>query len=158
MTNSDDSKNGDSGLGLDHPFSHWIKDQQSQNFNGHVGPYYYQTEENRVTKIGFIPKAHHLNGGGTVHGGCLMTLADTSLFVFCMHLLQGDGVVTLSFDAQFLAPGKIDRPIIAEGGVTRAGRSVIFARGQLLSQGHVLLTYSGILKRLKASGGAMGDS
>lgn len=82
-----------------------------------------------------------------MHGGCLLTLADTSLFIFALPLLKGAGVVTLQLDSQFVSRGRLGDAIYAEGGVVRAGASVIFVRGELKSEDRIILTYSGILKR-----------
>lgn len=128
-------------------FAGWQKASPTDTFNGLVGPYYYLMEEGRAVKVGFKAEAHHMNGGGSVHGGCLMTLADTSLFIFSMHLLKGSGVVTLSFDAQFVSRGLLGDSIIATGEVIRAGKSVIFIKGELSNAKGTILTYSGILKR-----------
>lgn len=129
------------------PQGNWTKAQPTNTFNGLVGPYYYLMEEGRAVKMAFKVEQQHMNGGGSVHGGCLMTMADTALFIFSMHLLKGSGVVTLSFDAQFLSRGRLGDIVYAEAKVTRAGKSVIFVRGELSNGRNPILTFSGILKR-----------
>jgi uncharacterized protein (TIGR00369 family) len=131
----------------DGPFKGWYEAGPTSTFNGLVGPYCYQMENNQAVKLGFIAMDHHMNGGGSVHGGCLLTLADTSLFIFALPLLKGAGVVTLQLDSQFVSRGRLGDAIYAEGGVVRAGASVIFVRGELKSEDRIILTYSGILKR-----------
>jgi uncharacterized protein (TIGR00369 family) len=141
----------DPNICTDGAFAGWHKAGSTSTFNGLVGPYYYLMQDGRAVKVGFEAKEHHMNGGGSVHGGCLLTLADTSLFIFSMHLLKGAGVVTLSLDSQFLSRGRLGDAIYAEGEVVRAGKSVIFIRGTLNNEKGIILTYSGILKRTTPS-------
>ena len=59
-----------------------------------------------------------------VHGGCYMTFADYCLFAFAAHELQGPAV-TVSFACEFLDAAKEGELIVATGGITRAGGSLI---------------------------------
>jgi len=131
-------------------FAGWLRAPESDTFNGLVGPYYYQSDDPANVKVAFKAEKRHLNGGGTVHGGCLLTLADTSLFVFALPHLADGGAVTLQLDSQFLSPGREGDIIVATGEITRVGKSVIFGRGQLTCGDRVLLSYSGIMSRLAA--------
>lgn len=66
--------------------------------------------------------------GGIVSGQALATLADTAMVLACgAHLGRMAPVATITLDTQFLRPGSGER-IRAEAEVTRAGRSLIFAR------------------------------
>ena len=97
--------------------------------------------------MAFKAEKRHLNGGGSVHGGALLTMADTSLFVFALpHLAEGSAV-TVQLDAQFLSPGREGDIIVATGEITRAGKSMIFGRGELSANGKVLMSFTGILAR-----------
>jgi len=131
-------------------FAGWVVAPESDTFNGLVGPYYYQSDDPAKVKVAFKAEKRHLNGGGTVHGGCLLTLADTSLFIFALPHLGDGGAVTLQLDSQFQAAGREGDIIVATGEITRAGRSVIFGRGELTANGKVLMSFSGILARKPA--------
>ena len=131
-------------------FAGWLRAPESDTFNGLVGPYYYQSDDPANVKVAFKAEKRHLTGGGTVHGGCLLTLADTSLFVFALPHLADGGAVTLQLDSQFLSPGREGDIIVATGEITRVGKSVIFGRGQLTCGDRILLSYSGIMSRLAA--------
>jgi len=131
-------------------FKDWHLSPFKDGYVNMVGPYYFKNDELGQPMSGFKAEARHLNGGGSVHGGCLLSLADTALFVISMSSLKGDGAVTMQLDAKFLSPGRVGDVIIATGKVTRAGASVIFAEGELKSGERILLTFTGILKRIKA--------
>ncbi len=69
--------------------------------------------------------------GGIVSGQSLAALADTAMVLACgAHMGQMQPVATVTLDTQFLRPGSGDT-IRAEAEVTRAGRSLIFARCQV---------------------------
>ncbi len=133
-------------------FAGWTVAEINENFNALVGPYYYRQDADGKVKVAFKAEKRHLNGGGTVHGGCLLTLADTALFVFAIPNLDGGGAVTVQLDAQFQAPGKLDDIIVATGEVTRAGKTLVFARGELHCGDKLLMSFTGILARKTPAG------
>jgi uncharacterized protein (TIGR00369 family) len=66
--------------------------------------------------------------GGIVSGQALATLADTAMVLAAgAHLGRMVPLATVTLDTQFLRPGSGDT-ILAEAEITRAGRSLIFAR------------------------------
>ena len=129
-------------------FAGWSREVNREGFNGLVGAYYYQADDPANLKVAFKAGKDHLNGGGTVHGGCLLTLADTSMFIFSLPHLQDGGAVTVQLDAQFLSPGREGEVIVATGEVTRAGRSLVYVRGQLTCGERLIMTYSGVMARI----------
>ena len=129
-------------------FAGWSREVNREGFNGLVGAYYYQADDPANLKVAFKAGKDHLNGGGTVHGGCLLTLADTSMFIFSLPHLQDGGAVTVQLDAQFLSPGREGDVIVATGEVTRAGRNLVYVRGQLNCGERLIMTYSGVMARI----------
>ena len=69
------------------------------------------------------------------------------LFVFAIPHLGDGGAVTLQLDSQFLAPGREGDIIVASGEITRAGKTMIFGRGQITCGERILMTFSGVLAR-----------
>lgn len=128
-------------------FAGWLLSPFNENFNGLVGPYYYQAETPDHVRVAFKAEKRHLNGGGSVHGGALLTMADTSLFVFALPHLADGGAVTVQLDAQFLAPGREGDVVIATGDITRAGKTLIFGRGELRANDRILMSFTGVLAR-----------
>ncbi len=128
-------------------FAGWAVSDLTDTFNGLVGPYYYRQDAAGKTEVAFKAENRHLNGGGTVHGGCLLTLADTSLFIFALPHLDGGGAVTVQLDSQFQQPGRLGDVIIASGEITRAGKTLVFGRGELRCKDRLLMSFTGILAR-----------
>ncbi len=139
--------NQETALPHDPAFEGWQRAEPGDTFNGLVGAYYYQGDAPGNIKAAFRVEKHHLNQGGTVHGGCLLTLADTAVFAFAYPYLNGGSGVTVQLDAQFLSPGREGDIIIATGEITRAGKTLMYGRGQLMAGDRLILTFNAILAR-----------
>src|SRR5215212_11384728 len=74
----------------------WGADQ----FEDMTGPFVYRVEDGGKVRCAFRAEAKHMNGGGFMHGGCLMTFADYALFVFARPAIQGVGSVTATFNCE----------------------------------------------------------
>lgn len=94
-----------------------------------------------VTEIGKdrtvlrIPITANLNRtGGIVSGQALTALADTAMVLACGgHVGEMIPVGTVTLDTQFLRPASGNH-IVAEAEVTRAGRTMMFARCRLIAE------------------------
>ena len=121
---------------------------QPDAFETMTGPFYLREDEDGV-RCAFVSEAKHCNAHGMLHGGLLMTFADFSLFAFARKVLDG-ACVTVGFNAEFISAGKPDALVEATGEVVRATRSLLFVRGMITSGDATLLSFSGILKKLKS--------
>jgi len=70
-------------------------------------------------------KPEFLNFVGTVHGGIIMTLAD-SAFGYAVNSLNFP-TVACQFNTHFLNPAKLDEDLVAECRVVKAGKRAITA-------------------------------
>ena len=114
-----------------------------------AGPFYCRRDETGETVCAFRAERKHMNGGGFMHGGCLLTFADYALFCIGSEALEGTGSVTASLAGEFLDAAVEGELIEARGEVTRGGRSLVFIRGMITSGGRPLLTFSGIVKKVR---------
>jgi acyl-coenzyme A thioesterase 13 len=112
-----------------------------------IGPFCFRVDAGRV-RCGFEPRLSHLNGGGAIHGGALMSFADFSLFAIAHNALAGAHAVTLTCNSEFLSAGKLGAIVEAEGEVLRETRSLIFVRGLVTQDSSALLAFSGTLKKI----------
>jgi len=121
-------------------------------FEDHAGPYFSRKTENGDVICAFEAGPHHVNGGGFLHGGCLMSFADYSLFAIAGDVMEGPGV-TISFNSEFTAASPGNQIIYSRGDIVRNTRSMVFLRGQVYSgEGDdelILLNFTGIVKRVK---------
>ena len=114
-----------------------------------AGPFYQKTDENGEVVCAFRAERKHMNGGGFMHGGCLMTFADYALFCIGSDALQGTGSVTASLGGEFLDAAQEGEILEARGEVTRGGKSLVFLRGTITAGGRPVLTFSGIVKKVR---------
>lgn len=125
----------------------WVLISDKKTFSGLAGPFYCR-ENGAAPGMGFYAERRHANLGGVVHGGALMTLADMSLFDICFRALGQLKAVTVTMNAEFLGAGPIGEFVEATGEITKAGKSLIFARGLISAGGNSILSFSGSLKRI----------
>ncbi len=115
-----------------------------------IGPFCFKVEDGHALSA-FEPKPHHLNGGGTIHGGALMSFADFALFAIAHNALSGNvKAVTLTCNSEFIGAGNLDALVEARGEVLRDTRSLIFVRGLITQASRPLLAFSGTLKKIGA--------
>ncbi len=131
------------------PFAGWSTwSSGADPYETAIGPFCYRVEGERV-RCAFEPKPHHLNGGGTIHGGALMSFADFALFCIAHKELANTKAVTLTCNSEFLTAGGLHGVVEAEGEVLRATRTMIFVRGLVTQTSHPLLAFSGTLKKIE---------
>lgn len=125
----------------------------SEPFEDKSGPFFMRLNDPQHGHLSaMVTDASHMNGGGFLHGGLLMTFADYALFVIAHDALDGTHAVTVSCQTDFLAStSEIGEILYATGTVTRNTRSLIFVRGQIIlasDPNKVLTTFNGIIKRV----------
>ncbi len=125
----------------------------SDPFELHAGPFYSRKEADGGVLCAFRAEPRHMNGGGFMHGGCLMTFADYALFAIAGESLSGGGSVTVSLSGEFLDSVGPGARVEARGEVTRAGGSLVFIRGLITSEGRSLMTFSGVVKKMRRRDG-----
>ena len=128
----------------------WTIQKHPETFSGLAGPCYYR-ESGAIPGVGFVAEKKHLNFGNVVHGGALLTLADMALWDICWRNIGSFKGVTVTLNGDFLGAGRIDTFIEATGEMTKAGGSLLFARGSITAGEDLLMTFSGTLKRLRDS-------
>jgi uncharacterized protein (TIGR00369 family) len=121
---------------------------QGDPFETRSGPFYYRREDDGSYVSAFRAEPRHMNGGGFMHGGCMMTCADFALFAIATDVLDGDHAVTLNLSGDFLGPISTGALVEARGEVTRGGGKTIFVRGLITGDGQPALSFTGIIRRL----------
>ncbi|MGF1455035.1 MAG: PaaI family thioesterase [Alphaproteobacteria bacterium] len=148
---------GDAGILGQARLAGYRKWEGTDPFEDHAGPFFYRQNTDGQYSCAFLAGPTHVNAGGAIHGGCLMTFADFSLFIFTKPALTDVSAVTISFSSEFVGAGFEGDLIEAEGEMVRETGSLVFARGTILtrrSEGETvtLLTYSGVLKKIRSGG------
>lgn len=151
---SDDKDQGGYGAPVeltDGPFKGWLTWGDGRDpFETLVGPLVFKSEPDGRSRAAFLPDRKHLNGGGVIHGGALMSFADFALFGLAHEALKGAFAVTVTFNAEFVGAGQSGAVVEAEGRVIKQTKSLVFVQGVLMQGGAPILAFSGTLKKIKA--------
>lgn len=117
-------------------------------FNKYVGPVWQSPDR---LEFLFDVRDIHLNGGGTLHGGMSMALADIVLGRTVRDELKDALALTISLNCDLIGPAKLGDRIRGTATITRRTRSIVFISGELAVEGRTILTATGLWKIL--SGG-----
>jgi len=134
----------------DGPFAGWLT-WPADPFETRNGPFYFRAGPDGNAHGVFVPDGRHVNGHGIIHGGALLTFADTMAGSVLQLTLNGQLGVTVTLNSEFVGPGRPGAPIEATGHVVRATRSLVFVQGLLVQGDQPILTFSSVLKKVAPS-------
>jgi uncharacterized protein (TIGR00369 family) len=99
-----------------------------------------------------LPERRHSNLLDAVHGGITLSLIDVSLFACMRHAIDGDaaGSVTLDLSTQFIGAGIIGKPLDAVVEVLRETRRLLFLRGTVIQEDHLVAAFNGTVRKPSA--------
>jgi len=121
---------------------------QSDAFEQRAGPFYEKLDPDGRGRCAFRAEPRHMNGGGFMHGGCLLTFADSAIFTFARSALADHHGVTVNLSGDFLDSARVGELIEATGEVTRAGHKTIFVRGIATADGRPVLSFTAIITKM----------
>jgi uncharacterized protein (TIGR00369 family) len=117
-------------------------------FEDMAGPFYFRFDAKGRGTSAFRAEPRHMNGGGFMHGGCLLTFADSAIFAIARPELTGHHAVTMNLAGDFLDSARVGELIEARGEVTRAGGKTIFVRGLATADGRPVLSFTAIIRKV----------
>ncbi len=131
-------------------YEQWSTEDRFEHTNGPIFIHKNRQPEPGQGLIRFYAQKRHCNGGGAVHGGMLMTFADSALFAIAKRAFEGDHGVTVTMNNEFVTAAWPGHWIEAEGELARKTKSgLMFVRGKLFCGDKTILLFSGLLKRIK---------
>ena len=113
-----------------------------------IGPFFLLREGERC-ETGLVTAAHHANSMGTVHGGVLMTFADYTLCAVGKTGSDDAHILTVSLTTEFVRSASSPAWLHGFGTITRRTGSLVFVQGRLCEGDEVVMSYSGIGKRVR---------
>ena len=128
-------------------FADWELDE-GDPFEDRNGPIYRRRHAQGHWQCGFRVAEKHCNGGGIAHGGMLMLFADNALFTIARDRLNSMGL-TLSLHSDFTTPVGVGEVVLADGDVTHETGRMLFVRGRLYTDKATVMSFSGIIRRLR---------
>jgi uncharacterized protein (TIGR00369 family) len=114
-------------------------------FNKHVGPVWQSPDGSEFL---FDIRDVHMNGGGALHGGMAMAMADIVMGRTVRDALEGARALTISLNCDFVGPAKLGDRIRGTAKITRKTRSIVFISGELTVEGRTIMTATGLWKIL----------
>jgi acyl-coenzyme A thioesterase 13 len=97
-----------------------------------------------------FPTEQHMNMGGSLHGGSVMSFIDMSMFAggLCAGMERGH-YVTLDLTTHFLARGQPGSPLDAHVELVKQTRGHAFLQGVVKQNDQPCYSFSGTLKRIR---------
>ena len=134
----------------DHPGWYSWGDFPRGSFAGQTGRLLFRPDGDGA-RVRMVPTTKHLNMGGSIHGGAVMSFIDMALFAGGRIAGMGEGhYVTLDCATHFIARGRIDVPLdalVRVVGETRGG--LVFLSGHCEQDGQPTHSFTGTLKRIR---------
>ncbi len=115
-----------------------------------IGPV-YEIGEGLARRYALPVDARHVNMGGRIHGGALMSFADLSLGQAVWDATGRAAVATATMQTQFLRAVQAGDVVEVAPQITRRTRSLIFARGDYTVNGELVFTAQSVWKLLGAN-------
>ncbi|HMO45939.1 MAG TPA: PaaI family thioesterase [Rubrivivax sp.] len=142
-------------LRTDVPPGYRVCDMPDGPFTEPLGPLFIRQDGG-----GFALRAadRHCNARGVMHGGMLITLADQTLGLTVQRAVGTVEVATVSLNCDLVDSARPGELVEGEATVTRITRSIVFVRGSLRCGERVLLSASGLWKRLQDRPGSAGPT
>ena len=104
--------------------------------------------------VRMFPTESHMNMGGSIHGGAIMSFIDMSMFAggLCAGMERGH-FVTLDLTTHFMARGQAGSPLDAHVELVRQTRGHAFLQGVVRQEGEACYSFTGTLKRVNRPNG-----
>ena len=119
-------------------------------FGALIGPLYLRKpREGRIYAWGFRATDKHLNPASIVHGGMLVSFADTCLGALAFFAAGKTPSSTVDLATSFVAPGRAGDWIECTGTVTRTTRDLVVLTGRVYGADRTLVDLKGIWKILR---------
>ena len=134
----------------DHPGWYGWVDLPPDSFAAQVGKMIFRPDGEGRAVVRMFPEDKHLNLGGSLHGGMVMSFIDMALFGGgrCAGMMRAH-YVTLDLTTHFLARGEAGKPLDCHVELVRQTRSLAFLQGIVRQEGRACYSFTGTLKRLR---------
>src|ERR1700744_3116209 len=113
-----------------------------------VGPLWPSVVDGHPEYAILTDDKHH-NRRNRVQGGVLMTLADRASGMIARLVSGRPTLATVQMDVHFVDAGQIGELLIAKPRVVRVTHTLIFTSAEVVAEGRVVATASGVFKILK---------
>jgi uncharacterized protein (TIGR00369 family) len=113
-----------------------------------IGPL-WQRAVDGTQEYAILAQDKHHNRRDRVQGGVLMTLLDRASGMIARLVSGRPTLATVQMDVHFIDAGQIGELLIAKPRVVRVTHTLIFTTAEVVAEGRVVATASGVFKILK---------
>jgi len=135
----------------DHPG--WLSwgDFPRSSFAAATGRLLFKPDGEGRAVVRMFPTEDHMNMGGSIHGGAVMSFIDMSMFAggLCAGM-ERSHYVTLDLTTHFLARGQAGTPLDSHVEIVRQTRGHVFLQGVVKQGGENCYSFSGTLKKVRS--------
>lgn len=133
------------------PWAGWMG-YTTDPFEDLAGPFYWRNDPDGRPRCAFRTERKHMNGGGFMHGGCMMTFADYCLFIIARDAIADSHSVTATFSSELVGAVPEGALVECTGEVVKNARSMVFVRGLMTTGGEPVMSFSAVLKKTRPRG------
>ncbi len=123
------------------------KPMPAEDYPALIGPFLARREGDGW-RYAFVAEQRHLNKGGVVHGGMLVSFADDALGGTVFEAVGRQPVTTVQLNTQFISPARLGELVEMRAEVLRRTRTVVFVRGVLEAGERTVVHADGVWKIL----------
>jgi uncharacterized protein (TIGR00369 family) len=135
----------------DNPGWHRWSLPDNRRFHEALGPLIVRPAGERRGICRMVVEDRHLNLGGAMHGGAIMTFIDMALYAGGFAAGADTAkAVTLDCSVQFIAPAEAGGPLDAEVERLRETGRLAFFRGLVLQRGETIASFGATLRKAKS--------
>jgi len=120
-------------------------------YNNFVGPFFRLPGADGVTRFAFVAAEKHMNAGGTIHGGMLMSFADMAMGQTSRAATGASGGSTVSLNCDFVGPGRLGDVIEARVRISRQTRTMLFLSAELFAGERIVAVVTALWKVIGVS-------
>ena len=123
----------------------------AESFAAQTGKIIFKPTDAGQAVVRMFPEDRHMNFGGSIHGGAVMSFIDMALFSggFCSGMARGH-YVTLDLHTRFIARGQSGIPLDAHVRLLKqTPGGLVFLTGHCEQEGAICYSFTGTLKRIK---------
>ena len=136
----------------DHPGWYSWSDPSPGTFVAATGKFIFRAESEGQARVRWFPDDSHVNNGGSIFGGAILSFIDMVLFAGGRCAGMGEGhYVTLDCATHFIARGEVNvsmDAVVRLVGETKGG--LVFLSGHCEQGERTTHSFTGTLKRLRA--------
>lgn len=127
----------------------FVPEEGGNPFTILIGPLYERRDGDGYA-MGLRAEERHGNRRGVVHGGTLFSLADHTLGNIVWAVNENKPCATVSLNVDYVAGATVGQWLECTGRITRETRTLIFIKGEVMADGELAMTATGIWKKLGA--------